>query len=325
MSVPTVVTGSLSPHAKLVHAGRQRGFRYEIYFDPYPSERTHVWRDGQVTTQRTRADRAQQRPYAAVTYYPYGGARGPGGGLFTRGEEAEQIDRSRTLEGARQQAEAYIERLWKSQSKEESEFRRHAQQKREALHRGEPYGTPHRYVRGRRDPAAQDARGLGFIWFDRSVGEVLANPLTTFESGAMIFGALLVAGGMALAVWPKKVAAAPVPAPAPTPTPAPPQRPVAMLTPNDSGSIVPVKPGDFVLIQLPPQPWSIAVAGDFYPDYSVAPGLQQDAQGTPWQITSVAIPASAKGQVNLSFTDYSQSIAGIGPTVMGPVYTLRVS
>jgi hypothetical protein len=210
MSVPTVVTGSLSPHAKLVHAGRQRGFRYEIYFDPYPSERTHVWRDGQVTTQRTRADRAQQRPYAAVTYYPYGGARGPGGGLFTRGEEAEQIDRSRTLEGARQQAEAYIERLWKSQSKEESEFRRHAQQKREALHRGEPYGTPHRYVRGRRDPAAQDARGLGFIWFDRSVGEVLANPLTTFESGAMIFGALLVAGGMALAVWPKKVAAAPV-------------------------------------------------------------------------------------------------------------------
>jgi len=101
---PQLVTGMLSPGAKLVHSGQRRGIKYEVYFEPL--SKPILYRRSSPRSHETRVMREGPH-YAAVVYYPYY-SRDVG-----RGVEAEQIGMSRTIEGAIAKADAYIESVWK--------------------------------------------------------------------------------------------------------------------------------------------------------------------------------------------------------------------
>ena len=101
---PPVVTGALSPEAKLVYSGAQRGIRYEVYRDPVQARR----RSPSGTTITARGWRPGLQ-YTAVVYTPYQSEDG------TSGVEAEQLGFGHDIDEARRIASDYIERVWRQQ------------------------------------------------------------------------------------------------------------------------------------------------------------------------------------------------------------------
>ena len=87
--IPELVTGRLSPDAKLVQSGRRYAMRYEIYFDAHPK-------------MKSGRPLAPEIPYALVVYSPYESNDPP-----YRGFEAEQIAWRATVPEAIEYANQY--------------------------------------------------------------------------------------------------------------------------------------------------------------------------------------------------------------------------
>lgn len=134
--LPTLVTGALSPQAKLVEsghkivaAGQKKGVKFDIYFDPAPPRKAHGQGNGH---------------YAVVVYTPYVSEAGD------KGVEAEQIGLGPTKEDANQIAHEYVEHLWEDEKSNRAHglvplfagARRHAREYIAVDHAGRKIGGP---------------------------------------------------------------------------------------------------------------------------------------------------------------------------------------